>query len=146
MFTKIAAACAVECERQQTDLEEVGFLIAAYAAIWQDDDAFREVESFQKIGAIVEPYKNRFGFRTTPVTFQDGGSSASAVQIPRMMELLVEMIGSMWQGNEDISIDDCVKEFLWIHPFRDGNGRVGFLLQNYLDGTLDDPHPLRKHF
>lgn len=145
-LVKIASACAVECERQQVGLIELGYLINAYSLVWTDDDAFREVEYFQTLGAIVEPRLNRHGFRITPVTFENGGGAANSHEIPRLMENFANVINLWARGVEDIDVNAAVRDFLWIHPFRDGNGRVAFLLQNYLDGTLDDPQPLRNHF
>jgi fido (protein-threonine AMPylation protein) len=38
-----------------------------------------------------------------------------------------------------IDADAAYREFQTIHPFRDGNGRTGKILYNYLRGTLADP-------
>lgn len=149
----IAKACGVECERQQVGLRELGFLIDAYQGLlekqtdWASCYPDRGCPLFEgdieSLGSFVEPGKNRHGFRKIPVTFQNGGSSANASDVPRLIESLVNHI------SETQSIDDrredaraLTRQFLWIHPFVDGNGRVGFLLWNFLNGTLDDPTPL----
>jgi fido (protein-threonine AMPylation protein) len=37
---------------------------------------------------------------------------------------------------------EAVRSFLRIHPFTDGNGRVAFVLYNWLNHTLLAPAPL----
>jgi len=144
---QVANACAVECIRQQVGADEFSNLFAAYQNVHANPFYFIEtVGDIKRVAARVDPMANWDGFRNTPVTFADGGSSADWANIPRLMDnLIVEFVDYM-RGVSHVSVDFLVKEFLWIHPFRDGNGRVAFLLQNTLDVTLDNPNPLRKHF
>lgn len=138
---RIGKIAGAECERQQVGVYEFGQLLKAYSAVLGDNDAFRDPLAFQTIGAIVEPVKNRHGFRVTPVTFENQGTAANAQDIPRLMENLCQSIGVNTVWDNDI-VDSYVKQFLWIHPFRDGNGRVSWILHNYLSGTMDYPHSL----
>lgn len=146
-LVNIANACAVECERQKVGIRELGYLLEAYQWLSDPDpNTPRTVEGrgqdwFLILGSMIEPGKNRHGFRKVPVTFQNGGSSANASEIPRLMSQLVEHI-DLYQKNPDYDINDLVRQFLWIHPFADGNGRLSFILLNYLRGSLDDPIPL----
>lgn len=149
-LVKIATTCAVECERQKVGIRELGFLLEAYSYT-QQRASFNEpitVSFFEILGSFVEPGKNRNGFRRLPVTFANGGSSAPASEIPRLMETLVNTINnrdeivSQWGHTADSFASSVTQEFLWIHPFADGNGRISFLLLNYLLGTLNDPVPL----
>ncbi len=39
--------------------------------------------------------------------------------------------------------DAVVSEFMGISPFASGNGRTAWIMQNWLDETLDDPSPRR---
>ena len=44
------------------------------------------------------------------------------------------------------TVDDWYLAYEWIHPFRDGNGRSGKILHNWLNGTLDDPVLVDDYF
>lgn len=153
-IVRVASIAAAECVRQQVGLYELGQLIKAYENVHAAPQYFTEMPSdFERIAAIVEPHKNRYGFRKTPVTFANGGSSANAQEIFRLVSRLcadINMLGGpdLMIGNENGSdlVDTIVKEFLWIHPFGDGNGRVGWILYNYLRGTMDSPDPLPDYF
>lgn len=139
-LVKIATACAVECERQQVGIRELQALLRAYQEISHPERVI-DIENILALGLIVEPVKNFNGFRIAPVTFQNGGSSAGHAEIPRLMQNLVDDIDYYQKNpnNKDWVAGMLTREFLWIHPFADGNGRVGFLLYNYLMGTLDEP-------
>ena len=143
----IANACAVECERQKVGMRELGYLLEAYEWLAEKAEHLTvTVEVFEVLGSFVEPGKNRAGFRKVPVTFANGGSSANASMIPDLLENVVEAIKDFHKipptGPTVEMAHVITKEFLWIHPFVDGNGRCGWLLLNYLLGTLDDPVPL----
>lgn len=44
------------------------------------------------------------------------------------------------------TVDDWYVAYEWIHPFRDGNGRSGKILHNWIGGTLDDPVLVPDYF
>jgi fido (protein-threonine AMPylation protein) len=64
------------------------------------------------------------------------------------LERLVEALNWITQTPTlDVkSAKEWVKEFEEIHPFIDGNGRVGCILFNWIMGKLGDPLPLPKLF
>lgn len=75
--------------------------------------------------------------RTTPVTFADLSVALAPEHIVRQLELLIDQINGLLVTNEEF-----YQRFEEIHPFEDGNGRVGALLYNVFSGWLDDPvHP-----
>lgn len=78
-------------------------------------------------------------YRHTPVVFRDGGSSANHEDIPRLMR-------NLFANGGLLTPDEFTKEFLDIHPFTDGNGRVGSLIWNYLNGTITNPEPMPYFF
>jgi len=45
----------------------------------------------------------------------------------------------MYAAAHDGTPAEAYREFQEIHPFRDGNGRVGKIVFNLLNGTLHDP-------
>lgn len=166
-LVKVANACAVECVRQKVHVRELGFLLGAYdwwyekCADWTSIFVGEHyapqpisVEQILTLGSFIEPGKNRHGFRKTPVTFQNGGSSCHASAIPEQMDKFIENCNAFKMdpppkvSSHDMMVDfeslakALTKEFLWIHPFADGNGRTGFLLWNWLMGTLDEPTAL----
>jgi len=82
-----------------------------------------------ELGGIVEPEIGGF-YRQTPVLIR-GRALADAHLIPSAIANLVR--------SEGLTPDEWYKEFEEIHPFKDGNGRVGLILFHYLRGTLHDP-------
>ncbi len=140
----IGRVAAAECARQQVGVRELSWLLSTYHLITKGDVDFMNLNGFRTIGTLVEPGANRMGFRKTPVTFANGGTAANHADIERLMTNVCSNI----KDTADVELDKInhlVKEFLWIHPFVDGNGRVGFLLYNWLRGTMDSPYALPNY-
>ncbi len=78
------------------------------------------------------------GYRTTPVTFVNGNTGAKADHIPRLMDQLCD--SDLWDDDREA----FVLEFLKIHPFEDGNGRVAAILMNLAPRLHDFPQDPNK--
>lgn len=129
--------CAEECERQRTGPLMVPNMIEAYhhAVTMRNMYGTGLTETYILVlGQLVEPAKNRTGFRLGPAIFAGGGQALPAEQINRKLHDLCEG----WNAGL-ISPHELYQEFETIHPFRDGNGRVGAILWNMSCGTLDMP-------
>src|SRR5690349_5590300 len=87
-LVKIAAVAAGECVRQgATEIDNLRDLLYAYehAMDLRDSGGHINETVFLTWGYAIEPFKNHGGFRKTPVTFRNGGSSASPQEITRLM-------------------------------------------------------------
>ena len=131
----IAVGAARECERQGVgEAALIGLLHAHVYALGASATALPTLSDLLRMGALVDP---DYGVvRSTPVTFAAGGQAVDWTVVRPTLERLF--------GRLDADVDsvEFTKAVLDVHPFRDGNGRVAWLLLNWLTGTLDDPVPL----
>lgn len=135
-----------EVKRQKADATFVAGMALAldYTTQIVSRQGYLGVADIHNINSCVMNNPQRWGFRNTPVTFQNGGSSCSPSKIPEAMVRHLGMIhpdgGLILFHPEDV--DRWIKQFLWIHPYEDGNGRTASILRNWMMGTLDNPTDL----
>jgi hypothetical protein len=165
---KIIQFCAEECKRQHSGEMSVYDMISAWDFAIETSPPRRPyvkrltLAFIEHIGSLVEPIDNIKGFRTIPIGVTDGfGGWNEKAQWDRVPQLLTHLIESYYEGNLDPkkvwdevengsgpigfhnlskrAEDQFYYEYENIHPFRDGNGRSGKILYNYLLGTLENP-------
>lgn len=123
--------CAKECELQQSGEVSVGNMLAAWNYAQQIYPEPPNEADILLLGRLVEPVKNNRGYRTVGVHV-GGNVKSHHEDIPRLMERLLA-------AQDDLSPEKWFKEYEDVHPFRDGNGRTGSILLNWLKGTLHKP-------
>ena len=142
---RIKRAIAFECDRQHVGADRREFLWQAYqrayAVVQQKGQLSYEL--VLELAGMLEP-SNGGRVRITPVTFQDGGSSANPTAVPGALRTLVSFAGTV--AGEVEAVEEWTRQFLWIHPFSDGNGRAGWLLYNWLLDRWRDPVKLPYFF
>lgn len=128
-FRSILKFCVNECVRQKTGPDAV---LRMYDAYWHlirsrrraPDKRLNRYE-IEILGVMVEPERNLNGFRTTPVIFANGNKGAPANTIVEALTRLCDVA----QPTDDPL--EFYRQLMMIHPFADGNGRVGAIIYNW---------------
>lgn len=151
MFTEqslqIVRYCAEEVGRQYNHrhadpkqaAHAVGWMVRAWIhaqRCFNQQWSIPTLEQIEQLGALVEPGVNAGGFRKIPVRV--GPNLCPAVKdLPDLLARYVEMLPHL--PHTEKGPETAYLEFERIHPFCDGNGRVGKIILNWVAGTLDRP-------
>lgn len=127
-----------EVQRQKASAIHVTGFAMAVELIYELERKDFTVDNMFAMNQLVTMGDVRYGYRQTPVTFQNGGGSCSPGAVSDAMNSLFSAL--LWIDNKDV--DSWIKDWLWIHPFEDGNGRTASILRNWMLGTLDSPTDL----
>lgn len=129
---------ANECVKQNVGPDAMADTISAIDYVFEHKEQPLTMNLIQRLGSLVDA--NNHDFRHTPVVFKDLGTAAKHAEIPRKLEQWCLFVNAarIEFGYRFLYMDARVyiREFLWIHPFKDGNGRVAFILHNLLTGTF----------
>jgi len=138
MTEQVKAWCYRQCELQHaTTIEDFDGMENAWeaAAIRAKIGAPLTVGKIQQLARVIDPVANPNGrFRTGPAVFMGGGSAVDADLIGGALDYLFTQLRVY-----DMTPPEFYRELMWIHPMKDGNGRLGALVYNILNGTIDNP-------
>lgn len=125
-----------EVNRQREDATKVPDMVAAWQYAYYRSQVLPEkpfnLTDILVLGYLVKPDVNQQGIRRYNVTV-GWDQKLDWPQVPRALTNLVE------HGLDSLNPTDWYREFEEVHPFGDGNGRVGSILFNWLQDSLGSP-------
>jgi Fic family protein len=131
---RLVAWAAQECAWQKSGEASVSRLIHAWDYLMPLDEIHQQVA--RDLGYIVEPQKNHLNAWRSYRVVVGTSMKPDPREVPRLMDQLFEHGG-------ELTPTEWYREFEEIHPFADGNGRVGALIFNHMSDTLE---PMKIQF
>ena len=132
--------CAEECEKQKVGPMAVFQMFRAFNLA--RSQSVMTYQFILDLGLLVDPRKNKNGLRQINITFHN--QVQPAIHHELIQDQLTKII--IAYHDDQLTIDEFYRQFEIIHPFIDGNGRVGVILWNFLQGILENPTPAPDMF
>ena len=130
---KIVRFCAIECELQQSGEQSVWWMLRAWEYALDHNNRRPTPDDVIRLGALVDPPKNAGGFRRVGVRV-GWDVKGDWQNVPRQVANLCSA-----DALAALSPAEWFRQYEEAHPFRDGNGRTGQILFNWLNDTLHAP-------